>query len=315
MKQMTRSKRDVEIGMICAVLCALIWGVLPIYWKSLYPIDPLLIMFYRLVLACILVFIVDLFVYKWKGIIEPLKKKGAIPMFLLAGLVISTNWGLYIYMVNAGWIIQTSIGYYIEPLVVCVFGVVFFREKMERHQKIAFLLACAGVGVMLFSFGQIPIAALTLAVTFAVYASIKKRLQAPALLALFYETVFLVPVVVPLIVYKEITGVGVFSIGDPSKIGLLLLSGLFTAIPLSLFAMAANRISLVALGITEYLSPSMALVLGIFLYKEPFDIFQFIGFVIIWIGLAIFTAGGIRYARSLTYPTQMEIDGKEEGNG
>lgn len=301
--------------MICAILCALIWGVLPIYWKSLYPIDPLLIMFYRLVLACILVFIVNLFVYKWKGIIEPLKKKGAIPMFILAGLVISTNWGLYIYMVNAGWIIQTSIGYYIEPLVVCVFGVVFFREKMKRHQKVAFLLACAGVGVMLFSFGQIPIAALTLAVTFAVYASIKKRLQAPALLALFYETVFLVPVVVPFIVYKEMNGAGAFSLGDPSKIGLLFLSGLFTAVPLSLFAMAANRISLVALGITEYLSPSMALLLGIFMFKEPFDIYQFIGFVIIWIGLAIFTAGGIRYARSLTYPSQKEIDSEEEENG
>lgn len=294
-----RSLSETEVGLACAVACALLWGVLPIYWKSLHPIPPVLIMFYRLVLACILVFVASLRVYGWKGLLAPVRVKGAAFRFLVAGIVISTNWGLYIYMVNAGWIIQTSIGYYIEPLVVCVFGVVFFREKMERHILIAFLLACVGVGVMLFSFGQLPVAALSLAVTFAVYAGVKKKLKAPALLALFYETIFLVPIVVPVILYLEFTGQGAFSVGDPGKTALLFLSGLFTAVPLSLFAMAANRISLVALGITEYLSPSMALVLGIFLYREPFDVYQFAGFVIIWIGLAVFTIGGIRSARAV----------------
>lgn len=296
--------------MACAILCALMWGVLPIYWKSLQPINSLLIMFYRLVLACILVFVADMIIYKWKGIIEPLKKKGAILIFITAGLVISSNWGLYIWMVNAGFIIQTSIGYYIEPLVVCIFGFIFFKEKLEKYKLAAFLLACAGVVVMLFSFGQIPFLSLTLAVTFAVYAAIKKKLQAPALLALFYETVFLLPIVVSVILYMEFTGSGAFSNGEPYQLGLLFLSGLFTAVPLSLFAMAANRISLVALGITEYISPSIALVLGIFLYKEPFDLYQFIGFVIIWIGLAVFTIGGIKARGQLEQP-----ESEEQGYG
>ncbi len=285
--------------MACAILCALIWGILPIYWKSLQSIDSLLVMFYRLVLACILVFIVDLVKYKWKGIIGPLKEKGAIAIFTGAGLVISVNWGLYIWMVNAGFIIQTSIGYYIEPLVVCAFGIIFFKEKLDKYKLGAIIFACIGVGVMLISFGQIPYLALVLAITFATYAGIKKKLQAPALLALFYETVFLSPIALGFIIYMEVNGKGAFTTAEPVQIALLFLSGLFTAVPLSLFAMAANRISLLALGITEYISPSMALILGIFLYKESFDLYQFVGFLIIWVGLVIFTLGGVKERKQM----------------
>lgn len=280
--------------MISAILCALIWGVLPLYWKSLIDIDPLLLMFYRLLLACLLVFLINLFVYRWKGIVEPLKRKGAIRTFFLAGLMISFNWSLYIWMVNAGMIIQTSIGYYIEPLVVSVFGILFFQEKMSRHLLIAFLLACAGVGIMLFSYGGLPILSVLLSVSFATYAAIKKKLQAPALLALFYETVFLVPIVLPVVIYLESTGQGAFSQGSPMQLGLLFFSGLFTALPLTLFAMAANRISLVTLGITEYISPSMALILGIFIFHEQFDFYLLGGFLLIWVGLIVFTVGDIK---------------------
>ncbi len=288
-----KTKKDRELGLLFAVLCALIWGVLPIYWKSLAPIPAILIMFYRLVLACALVFIINLRIYKWKGILGPLRKKGAILIFFVAGLLISINWGLYIFMVNAGMIVQTSIGYYLEPLVVCIFGYIFFRERFEPYKAFAFAFAVAGVAVMLISYGEIPMLALVLAFSFAAYAALKKKLQAPALLALFYETIFLVPVALPVIVYYEITNKGALANGEPYQIGLLFLSGFLTALPLSLFAMAANRINLITLGITEYISPSMGLILGIFVYEEPFDMYQFTGFSIIWIGLAIFTAGGI----------------------
>lgn len=287
-------KKEYNTGMACAILCALIWGVLPVYWKSLQPINSLLIMFYRLVLSCALVFVADIIIYKWEGMVAPLKKKGALPLFFLAGIVISFNWGLYIFMVNAGFLIQTSIGYYIEPLAVCIFGIVFFKEKPDKYKSAAFLLACAGVTVMLLSFGEIPLLALLLAISFAVYSALKKKLHAPALLALFYETVLLLPVTIPWILYMEFTGKGAFAAAEPYKIALLLLSGIFTAVPMTLFSMAANRISLVALGITEYISPSMALLLGIFVYREPFDVYQFIGFIFIWIGLAVFTLGGIK---------------------
>jgi chloramphenicol-sensitive protein RarD len=299
------SKREYEIGMVCAILCALLWGALPIYWKALQPINSFLIMFYRLALSCIVLFIPGLIIYKWKGIIKPLKEKGAIRYFVLAGLIISANWSLYIWMVNSGKIVQTSIGYYIEPLIVCIFGIIFFNEKLNKFKMIAFILACIGVLIMILSYGQLPILALALAVTFGVYAAIKKKLQAPALLSLFYETVFLFPFVVAIILYIEIGGRGAFATAEPYKIGLLFLSGLFTALPLTLFAMAANRISLIALGITEYLSPTMGLVIGIFLYNEHFDIYQLIGFIFIWIGLSVFTAGGIIQRRK----ESKEVDG------
>jgi chloramphenicol-sensitive protein RarD len=286
-------KRQYEIGMASAVLCAFLWGVLPVYWKALHPIDPFLIMLYRLILACTLVFIGAMMVYKWEGIISYAKEKGALLSFITAGAIISANWGLYIYMVNSGRIVQTSIGYYIEPLVICVFGIMFFKEKLTKFKVIAVLLAFVGVLVMLFSFGQVPLLSMVLAGSFATYAVIKKKIKAPALISLFYETVFILPFALIIILYMELNGKGAFAIASPKQVMLLLMSGVVTALPLSLFAIAANRISLFALGLTEYISPSLGLLLGVFIYNEPFDIYQFAGFVVIWIGLVVFTAGDI----------------------
>ncbi|MGI6752456.1 MAG: EamA family transporter RarD [Anaerovoracaceae bacterium] len=300
--------KEYAIGISCALSSMVMWGVLPIYWKLLYPIDSMLIMLYRLVETCIIVFVVSLFIYGWKGIIEPLKRKGAIIIFTLAGICISFNWGLYIFMVNKGYVIQTSIGYYIEPLMVCLFGVIFFHEKMNRYKSTAILFAIAGVIVMVFSYGQIPVMALGLAIAFATYAAIKKKMKAPALLALFYETVFLLPLVIPWIISYEMSGKGVIHTAEMSQIAWLSLAGLFTAIPLSLFGMAANRISLISLGITEYIAPSIALLLGIFLFKEAFDFFQLAGFTAIWIGLAIFTIGEIKERRRLALSFGLEGD-------
>ncbi|GAB1475560.1 EamA family transporter RarD [Bacillota bacterium] len=297
--------------MACAILCASLWGVLPVYWKSLNPIEPILIMFYRLVLACLIVFAAALITYGWKGIIEPAKKKGALFSFISAGMIISINWALFIFMVNTGRVVQTCIGYYIEPLVICAFGIIFFKEKPNKFKTIAIALALLGVSVMLLSFGQIPVLALLLAVSFASYAAIKKKVQAPALISLFYETVFIAPIAIAVILYMELKGLGAFTVAEPRQIGLLFLSGLFTAVPLSLFAMGANRISLFALGLTEYISPSLSLILGVFLFREPFDIYQFIGFVIIWIGLAVFSADDImarKAARALPVTEELSVE-------
>lgn len=296
---MEKNKKQYQIGMACAIGCALIWGLLPVYWKSLESVNSFVIMFYRLILAFIVVFIACLIIYKPKGILEPLKKKGAIPVFFFAGLVISINWSIYIWAVNAGFIIQTSIGYYIEPLFVTLMGILIFHEKLNKYKILAIIFAFLGVCVMIISYGQPPTIALSLAVSFAVYAGIKKKLQAPALLALLYETGLMLPIIIPLIIYMEVTGQGVIGTTDTQHLVLLSFAGIFTATPLTLFAMAANRISIITLGLTEYISPSMGLILGIFIYKEPFDMIQLIGFIIIWIGLAIFTVGGIKESYSI----------------
>jgi chloramphenicol-sensitive protein RarD len=284
-------------GAAFAILCAVLWGILPIYWKSLEAIDPILILFYRILLAFFYALFLGLCIYKRQGLLEPLKRKGIIGTFFFAGLLISLNWGIYIWAVNSGYLIQTSIGYYIEPLIVGIFGVAFFKERLNAYKMAAFLFACAGVAVILVYYRQIPGIALTLAISFATYAAIKKRYQLDAVLALLYETMFLVPFAFGMILYYEITGKGAFTTAEPYQWGLLALAGVLTGTPLLLFAMAANRVSLITLGVTEYISPSLTLLLGIFLYHEKFEGAQMVTFALIWIGLAVFTAGEIKESR------------------
>lgn len=294
MMQEIKKGKEYKKGLAYAIGCSVLWGLLPIYWKSISAVNPLLIMLYRLLLCFVLMLAVDLIVYKKEGVLAPLRPKGAKLTFFLAGLLISSNWGIYIWAVNSGFIIQTSIGYYIEPLMVCLFGVFFFHEKLDKYKGTAMLFALAGVVYMLICYRQLPMIALGLALTFAMYAAIKKKVDAPPLLTLLYETMFLMPIALAIILYMELSGQGALVSATGTELFLLSLSGLLTAIPLLLFAMAAGKIDFITLGVSEYFSPSLALVLGVLIYKEPFDRIQFTAFALIWAGLVIFTIGGIK---------------------
>ncbi len=284
-------EKNYKLGLIAALGCSFLWGILPMYWKLLVPIPSSVIIFYRIFWVGVVTFFAALKLYGWERIKAPLKVKGNKLKFFIAGVIITLNWSIYIWAVNAGFIIQTSIGYYIEPLVVCLFGIIFFKEKITKYNLSAFVLATIGVLVVVIHFGEVPTIAIGLAMTFAIYAALKKLFNVEAILSLLYETMFLVPIALGVIIYLEMTGQGAIGVGEPYQYGLLMLSGLATAIPLGLFAIGANNLPLITLGVTEYLSPSMALILGIFVYNEPFDLVQFISFTIIWIGLVVFTIG------------------------
>ena len=284
-------EKNYKLGLIAALGCSFLWGILPMYWKLLVPIPSSVIIFYRIFWVGVVTFCAALKLYGWERINAPLKVKGNKLKFFIAGVIITLNWSIYIWAVNAGFIIQTSIGYYIEPLVVCLFGIIFFKEKITKYNLSAFVLATIGVLVVVIHFGEVPTIAIGLAMTFAIYAALKKLFNVEAILSLLYETMFLVPIALGVIIYLEMTGQGAIGVGEPYQYGLLMLSGLATAIPLGLFAIGANNLPLITLGVTEYLSPSMALILGIFVYNEPFDLVQFISFTIIWIGLVVFTIG------------------------
>ena len=284
-------EKNYKLGLIAALGCSFLWGILPMYWKLLVPIPSSVIIFYRIFWVGVVTFFAALKLYGWERIKAPLKVKGNKLKFFIAGVIITLNWSIYIWAVNAGFIIQTSIGYYIEPLVVCLFGIIFFKEKITKYNLSAFVLATIGVLVVVIHFGEVPTIAIGLAMTFAIYAALKKLFNVEAILSLLYETMFLVPIALGVIIYLEMTRQGAIGVGEPYQYGLLMLSGLATAIPLGLFAIGANNLPLITLGVTEYLSPSMALILGIFVYNEPFDLVQFISFTIIWIGLVVFTIG------------------------
>lgn len=292
-----QSKKNYRIGMVYALSCAVLWGLLPIYWQALRPISSFVIIFYRVFLVGVVCFIAALKMHGWEEIKAPLKVKGTKLKFFLAGLLITANWSIYIWAVNADQVIQTCIGYYIEPLMVCVFGIILFKEKLTKYKAIALILALTGVIIILAYFRQIPLIALSLALTFAVYAAIKKSVNMPPILSLLYETMFLSPPALMVVIYLEVTEQGAIGVGQPYQIVLLLLVGVCTAVPLGLFAAAANKVPLVSLGITEYLSPSISLIIGIFLLGEPFDKIQFIAFAVIWIGLIFFTAGEIKESK------------------
>jgi chloramphenicol-sensitive protein RarD len=288
------SNKEYKIGMIAALTCSILWGVLPIYWQALRPIESSVIIFYRIALVGVVCFVAALIFYGWERIKAPLNQKGAKGKYFLAGLMITLCWSIYIWAVNADMVIQTCIGYYIEPLMVSLFGVFLFKEKLTKYKTTALILAFLGVLVILIYFHRLPLVALSLALTFSIYAAMKKSFQIEPILSLLYETMFLVPVALIIIVYLEWTGQGALGVGTPVQYGLLLCSGLFTAIPLGLFAMAVNKVTLVTMGLIEYISPSITLFIGIYIFKEAFDLVQFLAFVLIWIGLVIFTYGELR---------------------
>lgn len=289
-----QSNKQYKIGMIAALTCSILWGVLPIYWQALRPIESSVIIFYRIALVGVVCFVAALFIYGWERIKAPLAHKGAKGKYFLAGLMITLCWSIYIWAVNADMVIQTCIGYYIEPLMVSLFGVFLFKEKLTKYKTAALIMASLGVLLILIYFQRLPLVALSLALTFSIYAAMKKSFQIEPLLSLLYETMFLVPVAVAVIIYLEWTGQGALGVGTPAQYGLLLCSGLFTAIPLGLFAMAVNKVTLVTMGLIEYISPSITLFIGIYIFKEAFDLVQFLAFVLIWIGLVIFTYGELR---------------------
>lgn len=287
-------------GLASAVICSVWWGIMPIYWQWLRPIDSSVIIFYRITLVAVVCLILALFKYSFKEIVAPLKDRKLVLTCIAAGILITTNWSIYIWAVNADYVIQTCIGYYIEPLMVCVFGVVIFKDKLNKYKKIALTFAAVGVAVIIIYFRQIPMIAISIAVTFSVYAAVKKNLNKPPILSLLYETIFLAPFALAAVIYLEVTGQGALTSlgeGEMYKYWLMMLCGLFTAFPLGMFANAANKTNLFVLGLTEYISPTISLIIGIFLFKEPFEYVQLVAFGIIWIGLIFFSYGEFKFYR------------------
>ena len=290
-------------GLSCALLCSILWGVLPIYWDALEPIDSLVIILYRVSLMALLCLFCCWHRYGLKNTFRPMfESPKKFFTYVIAGVVVVSNWSIYVAAVRAGYVIQTSMGYFLEPLIICLLGMLFYREKINGMKKTALVFAGIGVLVLVIGYRQLPMIALGLAVTFSAYAAIKKSVALDPLQSMLFETIFLLPVMLLGIVRMESAGHGALAIAGPGKYALLLLSGIVTAVPMGLFSSAANKLPLVTLGLTEYICPSLSLVLGIFLFHEPFDRVQLISFVLVWIGLMFFTWGEVRDQKTRSAP-------------
>ena len=284
-------------GLICVLACQLMWGFLPIYWQALDPIESWKIILYRIFTMFVYSYIAARFRFSREEIWEPFRKAEIRRKYFIAGLILTANWSIYIWAMNSGRVIQASIGYYIEPIVICAFGIVIFREELTRYNAAAMVCAIIAVIVILLHYRQLPGVALGLAFTWAAYSAIKKTSGINPVIALVYETMIYAAFALVAIIFIEMKGVGAISVHVPGKYALMFLSGLVTLIPVALFGFAAKSVPLVVIGIVQYISPTISLLLGIFVFREPFDRVQLIAFLIIWTGLIIFTSGEIKISR------------------
>jgi chloramphenicol-sensitive protein RarD len=285
-------------GLLYALIAYLTWGLLPIYWKSLHALPPLEIMGHRVIWSLLFVLLVLAVRRQWSWIARIDRR--TLWTFVAISVLISVNWFTYIWAVNAGFVVETSLGYFINPLVNVLLGAIFLGERLRRLQWVAIGLAAAGVLYLTLSYGSLPWIALTLAFTFGFYGLLKKKASLNSLEGLTLEMALIFPLALAYLLYIGMTGTAAFPKVGLGIESLMVGAGVITAIPLLAFASAARRITLTALGLMQYIAPTMQFCLGVFLYHEPFAISQLIGFILIWLALAAYTAEGILHNRHVS---------------
>lgn len=280
-------------GMMAALSTYLIWGVLPLYWNLLARAEANEILAHRIIWSFVFMVVVLMVTKRWQSFKEDCralwqdKKRGAI--LLLAAFTISLNWLTYIWAVNHGHVIDTSIGYYINPLMSVLFGIVFFRERISGLKKISLLLAAIGIVLMTYQLGKLPWVAVVLAVSFSVYGALKKQLHLNPFSSITLETLLMVPFAVPYIGMLMMSPANHFSLATPDLALYLMGTGVVTAVPLVLFSYGANLLPLNVLGFFQYISPTIGLLLGIFFFHETFGLAQISALGFVWAAIVLFT--------------------------
>jgi len=284
-------------GYLSGIGAYLLWGFFPLYFKLLRPAGPIEILAHRVIWSAVTVVAILFAVRRWQAIRELLHKRSVIAQIGLAAALIAVNWGMYIYGVNSDQVVETALGYFITPLLAVCLGVAVLKERLRAPQWTAAAVGAVAVLVLTVDHGRLPWIALTLAASFGMYSLIKKRLGLPAVDGLFFESVLLAPLGLMFLGWLA-TRQPSTAITHPATGVLLLLAGPVTAIPLLLFGDATNRIPLSALGLLQYLTPSIQFGIGVLLFHEPMPPARLAGFGLVWIALAIFTWDGIRSVRN-----------------
>lgn len=276
-------------GILYGIGAYALWGFFPIYWKLLHHVPALELLSHRIAWSFILMMAYIFFSRQGADFRRQLSWRTA-GIYLIAALLIGVNWGTYVWAVIAGHIVETSLGYFINPLVSVLLGLVILREKLRPAQWIPILLALIGVLYLTVTFGRLPWIALTLAFSFGFYGLAKKLAPLSSLYGLTLETGLLFIPALAFLGIAEINGTGAFLHTGLSSDLLMLGAGVVTTIPLLMFASAAKQIPLTMIGLLQYLAPTIQFLIGVFVYHEPFDTTRLIGFSIVWLALIIFGA-------------------------
>jgi len=275
-------------GIWYAVFAYIIWGLFPIYWKQLESLPALQLIGHRILWSFLTLVIVISIKQRWHSLQKLALKKRIIARYSIAALLISSNWLTYIWAVNSGYIVEASLGYFINPLLSVLLGVIFFHEKLRPLQWLPILLVLAGVIQLTITHGTLPWISLILALTFGLYGMVKKTAPLQPLFGLTIETgVLFAPALLFLISCSYYGNTKILGNGIVYDL-LIISSGILTTVPLLMFSSATKRIPLSLIGILQYITPTMQFLIGIFFYNEPFSRTELIGYCIVWIALIIF---------------------------
>jgi chloramphenicol-sensitive protein RarD len=275
-----------------------LWGLFPLYFPLLEPAGGLEIVAHRVVWSLLFIGVLLTVVRRWSLVRPAVTDRRTLLVLVGAAVLISGNWLVFVYAVNSGHVVETSLGYFINPLVSVLLGVVVFGERLRAPQWVAVAIAGVAVGVLTVDYGRPPWIALSLAVTFGLYGLMKKLVRVEAAPGLFLETAIVALPALLVLGVLQSRGEGTFGTLGAAHGVLLVLSGVATAVPLLLFAAAARRIPLSTVGLLQYLTPCMQLTIGVLVYGEPMPPVRLAGFVLVWIALAVFTADSLRHARA-----------------
>lgn len=283
------SQQNTTKGVLCALGAYFIWGVAPIYFKSIQEVPAEEILTHRIIWSFFFMLLLLTVTRHWSYLRQVLKQPKKILILGVTASTIACNWLIYIWSVNNGHMLQASLGYFINPLVNVLFGMLFLQERFRRMQWIAVGLALTGVLIQLWQFGSVPVIGLSLAVTFATYGLLRKKLGVDAQIGMTFETLWLLPVGIIFLLFFADSPTSNMAMNDWHLNALLIAAGVITTVPLLLFTEAANHLRLSTLGFFQYMGPSIMFLLAVFMYGEVITSELLVTFGFIWVALILFT--------------------------
>jgi chloramphenicol-sensitive protein RarD len=285
-------------GILYAIGAFLMWGLAPLFFRALRSATALEILSHRVVWSLLLMIILVAVLRDLRDVPHALSSLRSIGLYAVTTALVTTNWLLFIWAVNSDHIVQASLGYYINPLVNVLLGMLFLGERLNRNQTISIALAAIGVISLLVNLGELPWISLTLATTFGFYALIRKKAAIDPLVGLLIETAMLTPLALSYLLWLWSAGTANFSLEAPGMATLLVVSGVITALPLIFFNLGAQRLKLSTIGLMQYLSPTLQLAIGVLLFGEEFTGAHGMAFGLIWVALAIYSTDAFLMHRS-----------------
>jgi len=287
---------------IAAVASFATWGLVPIYWKLLGKVPALAIIAHRFVWTIVFLGILLSWQERWREVIGNLRRRRNALFCLGSGVMVGLNWLLFIWAVNIGHVLETSLGYFMTPLVNVLLGAIILRERLTTSQIASILIASVAVCILAFGYGHFPWIAVGLCASFGLYGLLRKQSHTAAIPGLFLETLFLLPPAIIYLVLLANRGALIFGPSHLSLSAILTTTGIVTAVPLIWFGYAARHLRLVTIGFLQYLSPSISFILGLFVYHETFTRQHFITFLLIWIALVLVSAEAVLRWRATKRP-------------